>query len=75
MTITVPYMITPDEVDLRGKTGLIFGGLSIVACIWTYFCLPEAKGRTFEDLDHTFEQKIAARKFAQSGQRPHNAWA
>jgi hypothetical protein len=55
MTITVPYMINPDEGDLRGKTGFIFFGFSVVASIWTYFCLPETKGRTFEELDHMFE--------------------
>ncbi|CAG7995316.1 unnamed protein product [Penicillium salamii] len=73
MTITVPYMINPDEGDLRGKTGFIFGGFSIIACIWTYFCLPETKGRTFEELDHMFEQKIPARDFAKHDRRAHGA--
>ena len=71
MTLTTPYMINPDEGNLRGKTGFIFGGFSVIACTWTYFCLPETKGRTFEQLDHMFEQKISARKFAEYDQRPH----
>ncbi|KAJ5199246.1 Major facilitator superfamily domain general substrate transporter [Penicillium cf. griseofulvum] len=58
MTLTVPYMINPDEGHLRGKTGFIFGDFSIIASIWTCFCLPETKGRTFEQLDHMFEQRI-----------------
>jgi hypothetical protein len=33
---TTPYMINPDEGNLRGKTGFIFGGFSVIACIWTY---------------------------------------
>lgn len=63
MTITVPYMINPDEGNLRGKTGFIFAFFSALAFVWTYFCLPETKGRSYEELDHMFEQKIPARKF------------
>ncbi|KAJ6049435.1 hypothetical protein N7444_006151 [Penicillium canescens] len=73
MTITVPYMINPDEGDLRGKTGFIFFAFSVIASIWTYFCLPETKGRTFEELDHMFEQKVSARQFAKYDTRPHVA--
>ena len=31
--------------------------------IWTYFRLPEPKGRTYGELDILFERKINARKF------------
>ena len=31
--------------------------------LWTYFRLPEPKGRTYGELDVLFERKIAARKF------------
>lgn len=71
MTLRVPYMINPDEGNLRGKTGFIFGAFSIIACIWTYFCLPETKGRAFEQLDHMFEQKISARKLTEYDKRPY----
>jgi hypothetical protein len=40
----------------------IFGGFSVIACIWTYFCLPETKGRTFEQLDHMFDEACLATK-------------
>ena len=32
--------------------------------VWAYFRLPETKGRTYEELDILFAQKITARKFA-----------
>ena len=32
--------------------------------IWTFFRLPEAKDRTYEELDVMFHQKVPARKFA-----------
>ena len=41
MTIAVPYMINPDQANLRGKMGFFFGGLEAVSCIWVYFRVPE----------------------------------
>lgn len=32
--------------------------------IWAYFWLPEAKGRTYEEMDILFARKVSARKFA-----------
>jgi MFS transporter, SP family, general alpha glucoside:H+ symporter len=36
----------------------------LLAVIWTYFRLPEPKGRTIVEMDMLFEHVIAARKFA-----------
>ena len=33
---------------------------------WTYFRLPEPKGRTYGELDVLFENKVSARKFAKT---------
>lgn len=34
MTIAVPYMINPDQANLRGKLGFFFGGLATICCVW-----------------------------------------
>ncbi|KID78870.1 General alpha-glucoside permease [Metarhizium brunneum] len=44
---TIYYMINPDEGHLRGKVGFIFGGLATIATAWSFFYIPELKGRTF----------------------------
>ena len=31
--------------------------------IWTYFRLPECKGRTYRELDILFERRVPAKKF------------
>jgi hypothetical protein len=31
-----------------------------------YFCVPELKGRTFEELDDLFEREVSARDFAKA---------
>lgn len=59
-----PYLISPKGRDLRGKTAFFWVGASWIAIVWTYFRLPECKGRTYEELDVMFHEKVPARKFA-----------
>ncbi|CRG83368.1 Maltose permease MAL31 [Talaromyces islandicus] len=62
-TVVLPYMINSDQGDWRGKTGFLFGGISLLCYVWCFFRLPESKGRTFEELDILFERKVPPRKF------------
>ena len=48
MTIAIPYMINPDQANMRGKLGFFFGGLSVFCFTWAYLRVPETKGRTYE---------------------------
>jgi hypothetical protein len=41
MTVAIPYMINPDEADMRGKLGFFFGGLAGLCLIWAWFRVPE----------------------------------
>ncbi|RAL08039.1 sugar transporter [Aspergillus homomorphus CBS 101889] len=59
-----PYMLNPTAGDWKGKTGFFWAGWALLFFIWTYFRLPETKGKTFEELDILFARKISARKFA-----------
>jgi MFS transporter, SP family, general alpha glucoside:H+ symporter len=82
MTIAIPYMINPDQANMRGKLGFFFGecmlrydsegeklttaslgGLAAVCCIWSWFRVPETKGRTYEELDLMFERGVKTREF------------
>ncbi|KAM0258478.1 hypothetical protein ACHAQJ_003817 [Trichoderma viride] len=58
----IPYMVNPDEANLRGKVGFIFGGLALIATAWSFFFVPELKGRTFDEIDHMFQTKVPPRK-------------
>ncbi|EXJ81575.1 hypothetical protein A1O1_07639 [Capronia coronata CBS 617.96] len=64
ITAGLPYAMSATEANWGAKTGFLFGGLGTLTVIWAFFCLPESKGRTFEELDILFERKIPARKFA-----------
>lgn len=63
--VMTPYMINPSAWNWVGKAGFFFGGLSILCSIWTLFRLPETGGRTYEELDILFKNKVAARNFGE----------
>ncbi|KAJ4292601.1 hypothetical protein N0V90_009264 [Kalmusia sp. IMI 367209] len=63
MTVAIPYLINPDQANLRGKLGFFFGGLSVPCLIWCWFRVPEMKGRTYEELDIMFERGVKTREF------------
>ncbi|KAL2075054.1 hypothetical protein VTL71DRAFT_8834 [Oculimacula yallundae] len=58
-----PYFMNPTEWNLRGYTGFIWGSTAFLTFAWAYFRLPESRGRTFEEMDILFAEKISARKF------------
>lgn len=60
----IPYAINEDQGDWRGKIGFLFAGLAGFSSVYCWFCLPETKGRTFEELDVMFERGVSSRAFA-----------
>ncbi|KXL47531.1 hypothetical protein M433DRAFT_57808 [Acidomyces richmondensis BFW] len=63
MTVAIPYMINPDQANLRGKIGFFYGGLSALGLLWAYFRIPETKGKTYEELDIMFSRGVKTRQF------------
>jgi hypothetical protein len=62
-SFVLPYLFNPDQLNLGGKLGFIFGGLSIICLVYLWFFQPETAGRTYEELDEMFAERVAARKF------------
>ncbi|KAL2810599.1 general substrate transporter [Aspergillus granulosus] len=62
--VIIPYMLNVDAWNWRGKAGFFWGGLALLCCVWSYFRVPEPRGRTYAEMDALFERKISARKFA-----------
>jgi sugar porter (SP) family MFS transporter len=62
VNIVVPYLVNPNEADLKGKVGFIFGGMSLFATLWAYLYIPELKGRTFDEIDYMYAQGVNPRK-------------
>lgn len=64
MTAAIPYLIAPDQADLQGKLGFVFGGLAALSLLWAWARVPETGGRTYEELDVLFERRVPARQFS-----------
>ncbi|RAO72411.1 uncharacterized protein BHQ10_008423 [Talaromyces amestolkiae] len=62
--VITPDMINPTYWNWKGKAGFFWAGLCFICLVWSYFRLPEPKGRTYAELDILFEQKVSARKFS-----------
>jgi SP family general alpha glucoside:H+ symporter-like MFS transporter len=62
--VIMPYMLNPTAWNWKGKTGFFWAGMCAICTLWTYFRLPEPKGRTYGELDVLFERNISAKKFA-----------
>ena len=55
-SIVAPYMLNPTKGDLKGKAAFPAAGFILILTIWSFFRLPETKGRTFEELNIMFGQ-------------------
>jgi SP family sugar:H+ symporter-like MFS transporter len=63
VTFTVPYLLDAPYAGLGSKVGFIFGSTSILACIFSLFCVPEANGKTLEEIDRLFSENVPIRQF------------
>lgn len=62
--VVTPYMLNPDEWDWQNYAGFFWAVICFFCIIYTFFRLPEPRGRTFAELDVLFEKGIPARKFS-----------
>ncbi|KAF2134291.1 maltose permease MAL61 [Dothidotthia symphoricarpi CBS 119687] len=62
--VLTPRMLNPGAWNWGAKTGFFYAGTCLCCYIWALFRLPEAKGRTYGELDMLFEKRVPARQFA-----------
>ena len=65
-SVLTPYMLNPTAWNWGNYTGFFWAGLAALCMVYTYFRVPEPRGRTFAELDLLFERKVSARKFAKT---------
>lgn len=56
-------MLNPTAWNWSNYTGFFWAGICFCCCVYTYFRVPEPRGRTYAELDVLFEHKVSARKF------------
>jgi SP family general alpha glucoside:H+ symporter-like MFS transporter len=58
-----PPILNPSSWNLRGKGGFIWSAFCLFCLVWSYFRLPESRGRSPAELDMLFEKGVSAREF------------
>jgi SP family general alpha glucoside:H+ symporter-like MFS transporter len=61
--VITPRMLNPTAWDWGAKAGFFWAWSCFLCFVWTYFRLPEPKGRTYGELAILFEQRVPARAF------------
>ncbi|KAJ6023663.1 sugar transporter [Penicillium herquei] len=65
VNFSLPYMLYA-PADLGGRVGFIFGSFAVLSFLFTYFCVPECKGKMLEEIDILFQDGVPVRKFQSS---------
>lgn len=61
-----PYLLNAPYADLGSKVGFIFGGLAVCSFLFAFFCVPEMKGKSLEDINQLFEDHVPIKEFGRS---------
>ncbi|RHZ55825.1 uncharacterized protein CDV56_107569 [Aspergillus thermomutatus] len=59
----MPILINSDKANLGGKIAFVFFAPSVPMCFYLFFCLPETRGRSFDELEEMFQARVPSRKF------------
>lgn len=62
--VITPYQLNPSAWGWGALSGFFWAGTCAIGWTFTYFLIPEPKGRTVAELDLLFQNKVSARKFA-----------
>ncbi|KAK8090166.1 Sugar porter family MFS transporter [Apiospora hydei] len=65
-----PLMLNPTSWGWGTKSTIFWTALCAMCLAWTYFRLPETKGRSFAELDLLFHQGTSARNFQRAVVNP-----
>lgn len=63
VTLTLPYLLDSDKANLQSKVGFIYGSCGVIGLTWAYFCLPDMAGRSLEELEEMWAERVPARAF------------
>ncbi|ROW08386.1 hypothetical protein VMCG_03098 [Cytospora schulzeri] len=69
VAFATPYLLNAPYADLGSKVGFIYGSFAFLAMIFTYFCIPECKGKTLEEIDALFLDGVPIRQFRETRPR------
>lgn len=54
--LVTPYMVDADHGNLRSKVFFVWGSTCVLGLLFAYFCVPETKGLSLEEVDRMMEE-------------------
>jgi hypothetical protein len=69
ISFCIPYLLYAPYANLGSKVGFIFGSFAVLAILFSYFCVPECKGKSLEEIDELFARGVSLRKFNETTMR------
>jgi hypothetical protein len=62
-TFTAPYFINPAELNWGAKYSWIWFVSGLISVVFVYFMLPDVNGRSLEEIDEMFRNRVSTRGF------------
>jgi hypothetical protein len=62
-SFVAPYMFNPGYGNLKAKIGFVYGAFMLMFAVLACFFVPEARCRTYEELDELFMNRVPTRQF------------
>ncbi|RYP48055.1 hypothetical protein DL768_005977 [Monosporascus sp. mg162] len=69
VSFSIPYLLRDEYAGLGSKVGFIFGSTAFCAFLFSLFCIPECRGKTLEEIDELFVERVPIRKFGKTRPR------
>ncbi|KIX06960.1 uncharacterized protein Z518_04936 [Rhinocladiella mackenziei CBS 650.93] len=63
VSFSIPYLLNAPYANLGSKVGFIFGSMALISIVFAFFCVPECRGRSLEEIDLLFESGTRMRDF------------
>jgi SP family sugar:H+ symporter-like MFS transporter len=58
-----PYLLSSSTVQLEMQIGWVYAPVCFLALLFVFFFVPECKGKSLEEVDWLFQNKVPVRKF------------
>ena len=63
VSFSLPYLLYAPYADLESKVGFIYGSIAFIGIAWAWFCLPETRGRSLEEMEELWQENVPANRF------------
>lgn len=71
VNVMTNYQLSSSAWNWGARAAFFWAGTCLLSCIWAFFRVPEPKDRTYAELDMLFEQRVSARRFAETDVNPY----